>query len=119
MSSIWRDLNLHPLNAFPAPLADRVTADVLIIVEKFKSKDVPGTPGTRAPAFDVPLSLGCSGAIVRLVRGFDGSSPPSERKIEVNSHQTFYDTLFRFVMAMEIFTVTVLLLTHLGALLLL
>ena len=92
MPSIWRDLNLHPLNAFPAPLADRVTADVLIIVEKFESKDVPGTPGTRATAFDVSLSLGCSGAIVRSVRGFDGSSPPSERKNEVNSHQTFYDT---------------------------
>ena len=61
-------------------------------MEKFESKDVPGTPGTRATAFDVPLSLGCSGAIVRSVRGFDGSSPPSERKNEVNSHQTFYDT---------------------------
>ena len=81
MPSIWRDLNLHPLNAFPAPLADRVTADVLIIVEKFESEDVTGTPGTRATAFDVPLSLGCSGAIVRLVRGFDGSSPPSEKRM--------------------------------------
>ena len=94
MPSIWRDLNLHPLNAFPAPLADRVTADVLIIVEKFESEDVTGTPGTRAPAFDVPLSLGCSGAIVRLVRGFDGSSPPSERKNEFSSiHIKFFMTL--------------------------
>ena len=80
-------------------------------MEKFESKDVPGTPGTRAPAFDVPLSLGCSGAIVRLVRGFDGSAPPSERKNEVNSYQTFFMTLFRFVMAMEILRVTVLMLT--------